>query len=285
MILIIGGTGNIGSEVVRRLNEKGADFKVLARDATKAAASIGADVEIVEGDLSIPETVSAAIEGVEKLFLITPLHLEQVSMKSTAIQAAKNAGVKHIVMSTGMGAGLDAGVEIGRWHGTSQEEVKATGISYTFLQPGFFMQNMLMFADSIRGNGEFYLPLGDSKVCLVDARDIAAVGVAALTEDGHENQEYPITGGEALSMIEAADILSDVVGKEIKYVDVPLEAAKEGMVAVGMPAKLADLMNELYALGPLGHLAGVTDTVITKTGKTPRSFRQFAQDYATAFTG
>lgn len=285
MILVVGGTGNIGSEVVRLLCEKGANFKVLARDKPKTVASLGANVEIVKGDLTAPETVDAAMQGVNKLFLVTPLHLDQVSMKSTAIQAAERAGVKHIVMSTGVGADPDAGVEIGRWHGVNQEEVKKTGIPYTFLQPGFFMQNMLMFSDSIRGNGEFYLPLGDSKVSFVDARDIAAVGVAALTENGHENQAYPITSAEALNCDEVADILSDVVGKTVRFVNVSLEAAKQGMMAAGLPEKLADLMNELYALGPEGHLAYIMDTVEKVTGQPPRSFRQFAQDYASAFKG
>lgn len=283
MILLVGGTGNIGSEVARLLGEKGAAFKILARDKSKASALLGANVEIVHGDLSQPETVSAAMKGVEKLFLVTPLHLDQTSMKSTAIQAAKQAGVKHIVMSTGIGAGPDAGVELGRWHGASQEEVKETGIAFTFLQPGFFMQNMLMFADSIRDNGQFYLPLGDSKVSFVDARDIAAVAVAALTETGYENQEYPITGGEALSMNEIAKVFSDVIGKKVSYIDVPLDAAKEGMVAAGMPEKLADLMNEFYALGPEGYLSYVADTVEKCTSQPPRTFRQFAQDYAGAF--
>jgi len=285
MILVVGGTGNIGSELVRLLAEKDAEFKVMVRDKARAVESIGEDVEIIEGDLNAPESVAAAMQGVDKLFLVTPLHLEQVSMKSTAIQAAKNAGVKHIVMSTGMGADPEAGVEIGRWHAVNQEEVKEAGVSYTFLQPGFFMQNMLMFAESIRGSGEFYLPLGDSKVSFVDARDIAAVGVAALTEDGHENQVYPITGGEALSCDEVANIFSDVTGKEIRYVDVPLEAARQGMIAAGLPEKLADLMNETYALGPEGHLAYVMDTVENVTGQPPRSFRTFAEDYSAAFKG
>lgn len=283
MILVIGGTGNIGSEVVQLLKERDADFKVLARDTSKAATLLGADIDIVEGDLSAPDTVSAAMTGVDKLFLVTPLSLDQVAMKSTAIQAAKQAGVKHIVMSTGIGAEPDAGVEIGRWHGNSQEEVKETGIHYTFLQPGFFMQNMLMFADSIRNGGEFYMPLGDSKVSWVDARDIATVGVISLTQDGHENQAYPITGAEALSCDEIAKILCDVTGKEINYVDIPLEAAKQGMVGAGMPEKLADLMNELYALGPAGHMAYVADTVQTVTGQPPRTFLQFAEDYASVF--
>ncbi len=285
MILVIGATGNIGSEVTRLVVEKGADVRVLARDKAKAMAALGTKVQVVEGDLTQPESLAQAFNGVEKLFLVTPLHLDQVAMKSAAIQAAKAAGVRHIVMSTGIGAAPDAGVEIGRWHGKSQEEVKATGIPYTFLQPTFFMQNMLMFAGAIRDQGAFYLPLGEAKVSWVDARDIALVGAAALTGAGHENKQYPITGGEAVSCTEIAQVLSDVLGKTVSYVDVPLEAAKKGMLDAGMPEKLADLMNELYALGPAGHLAYVADSVKTVTGGAPRSFRQFAQDHAKAFKG
>ncbi|MGE0094219.1 MAG: SDR family oxidoreductase [Alphaproteobacteria bacterium] len=285
MILVIGATGNIGSEVTRQLGAKGAGVRALVRDKAKAEAVLGTKVQLVAGDLSRPETVAAAMDGADKLFLVTPLHLDQIAMKSVAIQAAKLAGVKHIVMSTGIGAGPDAGVEIGRWHGKNQEEVKATGVAYTFLQPTFFMQNMLMFAGTIREQGAFFMPLGDSKVSWVDARDIAQVGVVALTEAGHENKEYPITGGEAVSCAEMAAILSDVLGKGVNYVDVPLAAAKEGMMSAGMPEKLADMMNELYALGPAGHLAYVADTVEAVTGRRPRTFRQFAEDHATSFKG
>ena len=285
MILVIGATGNIGSEVTRQLVAKGVRVRALVRDRAKAEAVLGTKVQLVAGDLSRPETVAAAMDGADKLFLVTPLHLDQIAMKSAAIQAAKPAGVKHIVMSTGIGAGPDAGVEIGRWHGKNQEEVKATGIAYTFLQPTFFMQNMLMFAGTIREQGAFYMPLGDSKVSWVDARDIAQVGVVALTEAGHENKEYPITGGEAVSCAEMAAILSDVLDRGVNYVDVPLAAAKEGMMSAGMPEKLADLMNELYALGPAGHLAYVADTVEAVTGRRPRTFRQFAEDHAAAFKG
>jgi uncharacterized protein YbjT (DUF2867 family) len=285
MILVIGATGNIGSEVARQLVAKGVGVRALVRDRAKAEAVLGTKVQLVAGDLSRPETVAAAMAGVDKLFLVTPFHLDQIAMKSAAIQAAKQAGVKHIVMSTGIGAGPDAGVEIGRWHGKNQEEVKATGVAYTFLKPTFFMQNMLMFAGAIREQGAFHMPLGDSRVSWVDVRDIAQVGVVALTEAGHENKEYPITGGEAVSCAEMAAILSDVLGRAVNYVDIPLATAREGMIAAGMPEKLADLMNELYALGPAGHLAYVADTVEMVTGHSPRTFRQFVEDHVAAFKG
>lgn len=147
------------------------------------------------------------------------------------------------------------------------------------------MQNMLMFADAIRAQGAFYLPLGDSKVSWVDARDIAEVGVVALTGAGHENKEYPITGGEAINCAGMAQTLSVVLGKTVNYVDVSLAAAKEGMTGAGMPEKLANMMNELYALGPAGHLVYVGDTVERVTGHPPRSFHQFVENHAAAFKG
>ena len=107
MILMIGATGNIGSEVTRQLMAKGVEVRALVRDVAKAEAMLGSKVQWVTGDLSRPETVAAAMRGADKLFLVTPLHLDQVAMKSVAIQAAKSAGVKHIVMSTGIGAGPD----------------------------------------------------------------------------------------------------------------------------------------------------------------------------------
>jgi uncharacterized protein YbjT (DUF2867 family) len=283
MILLIGATGTIGSAVARGLAEKQVRFRVLARDPDAAHKALGVGGDFVKGDLFDSESLARAMSGVEKVFLVTPFHLRQIEMKAAAIEAAKEAGVKHIVMSTGIGAGPNAFVEIGRWHGVNQEQVKASGMAYTFLQPTFFMQNMLMAADTSREAGVFYLPLGDSAVAWVDARDIADVGVAALIDQSLENKELPITGGEALTCAALAGILSDVLGREIKFVDVPLQAAKEAMIGAGMPEKLADVMNELYALGPAGHLAHVSPTVREVTGHPPRSFRQFAEDYAGAF--
>lgn len=283
MILVIGGTGTIGSEVARQLAAAGQPFRMLARDTKKAAGVAGDGVEIVQGDIEKPETLGAAMRGVERMFLVTPLHLNQIQMKANAIKAAAAAGVKHVVMSTGVGASLESPVKLGRWHGESEKALKDSGMGWTFLQPTFFMQNFLMSAASIKGQGAFYLPLGDAKVAHVDARDIAAVGVAALTQPGHEGKAYPLTGPQALSCDEIGEIFSEVTGKKISYVGVSLEDAKAAMTAAGMPAELADALNELYALGPAGHLAGILDTVKSVTGAPARSFRQFAGDYAAAF--
>lgn len=280
MILVVGGTGTIGSEVVRLLKEENAPFRVLVRDPAKAEALKVQGIETVAGDLRQPETLPEALQGIERVFVVTPLVPDQVQMRAALIAAAKTAGVKHVVMSTGIGAAPDAPVQIGRWHGENQQQAQESGMAWTFVQPGFFMQNLLMYAEAIRDKGEFYMPLGNGKVSWVDARDIAAVAAKALTEPGHENRAYPVTGPEALSGAELAAILTDVAGHTVNYVPISLDQAKQAMTAMGMTETLADAMNELYALAPAGHLEGVLDTVEQVTGRPARTFQEFARDHA-----
>jgi len=284
MILVVGGTGTIGSEVVRLLKAENAPFRALVRDPAKAESLEAQGVETVAGDLRQPETLPEALQGVEKVFVVTPLVPDQVQMRANLIAAAKTAGVKHVVMSTGIGADPDAPVQIGRWHGENQRQVQESGMAWTFVQPGFFMQNLLMYAEAIRDKGEFYMPLGDGKVSWIDARDIAAVAAKALTEPGHENRAYPVTGPEALSGAELGAILTEVTGHAVNYIPISLDQAKQAMTDMGMPDALADAMNELYALAPAGHLAGVLNTVDKVTGRPARSFRQFAHNHAKVFS-
>ena len=165
----------------------------------------------------------------------------------------------------------------------NQKQLQESGMAWTFVQPGFFMQNLLMYGEAIRDKGEFYMPLGEGKVSWLDARDIAGVAVKALTEPGHENQAYPVTGPDALGGADLATVLTDVSGDTVNYVPISLDQARQAMTAMGMPEPLADAMNELYALAPAGHLAGVLDTVEKDTGHPARSFRQFATDHAATF--
>lgn len=283
MILVVGGTGTIGSAVIDLLKQAGTPFRALVRDPAKKAGLEAQGIDVVAGDLREPATLPAALEGVGKVFVVTPLVPDQVEMRAALIAAAKAAGVRHMVMSTGIGADPQAPVQIGRWHGENQRQLQESGIAWTFVQPSFFMQNMLMFADAIRDQGAFYLPLGDGKVSWIDARDIAAVAAKALTEPGHENKAYPVTGPEALGGDDLAAVLTASLGHEVRYVPVTLEAAKQSMMGMGMPEVLADAMNELYALAPAGHLAAVLDTVTSVLGRPALSFGRFAEDHAAAF--
>lgn len=285
MILVTGATGNIGGEVVRLLREAGVRFRALARDPAKADALRAKGVEVAIADLRRPETLPAAFEGVETVFLVAPLATDQVEMRRNAIRAAKAAGVRHVVMSTGLGADPASPLRLARMHGENQKDLQESGMAWTFLQPTFFMQNLLMSAAEIRDHGTFHLPLDGGRVSWIDARDIAAVGVRALVDGSFENRALPLTGPEALGGEEMARIFTDVLGREVRDLASSLEDAKRAMLAAGMPEELAAGLAELWALAPAGHLAQVSDTVERVTGRPARSFREFVSDHRTTFGG
>ena len=162
MILVVGGTGTIGSEVVRLLQEARQPFKALVRDAAKARELNARGVQTVAGDLREPQSLPAALRGVDKVFLVTPLVPDQVQMRAALIAAAKAASVKHVVMSTGIGAAPASPVQIGRWHGATQQQVQESGMAWTFVSPASSCEP-LMYAQSIRGR-RVHMPLGEGKV-------------------------------------------------------------------------------------------------------------------------
>jgi uncharacterized protein YbjT (DUF2867 family) len=168
-----------------------------------------------------------------------------------------------------------------------QEEkiIEESGVPYTFLRPSGFMQNFVNYlGQTIRNQNAFYLPAGDGKVSFIDARDIAAVAVQALTSDnGHAGKAYTITGQEAISFGEAAEILSNEIGKRISYKDIPEEYARKGMKETGMDDWFIDFMIESYSMIKAGHASRTTTEVERITGRKPIPFTRFVRDYASFF--
>ena len=283
-ILVTGATGASGSFLVDKLATAGAGARALVRSPEKAKAIETLGLATVVGDLDKPETLRPALEGIEKVFLLSAPDPRQAELQGNMVQAAKAAGVRHIVKVSAIGTGgeLDS-TPLGRLHRETEKEIESSGIDYTHLRPNGFMQNCLMFAGTIKTQGAFYAPLGDARVSYVDVRDIAAVAFHTLTSDGHAGKAYDITGPEALSYDDVARELSSVLGREVKYVDLPSEAARGAMIGMGMQAWLADALIELFNLYRNGMAARVTDTVRAVTGQEPVTFAQFAKDYAEAF--
>jgi uncharacterized protein YbjT (DUF2867 family) len=283
-ILVTGSTGTVGSILVKKLAAAGAPARALIRSREKAEAIEKAGIEAFIGDFDKPETLRPALEGIEKVFLLSAPDPRQAELQSNLVQAAKASGVRHIVKLSAIGVGdeLDA-ISLGRLHRETEEEIERSGIDYTHLRPNGFMQNAFMFASTIKSQGAFYAPLGDAKVSYVDARDVAAVAFHTLTEDGHEGKAYEITGPEALSYDDVAREFSSVLGREVKYVDVPADVAREAMIGLGLQAWLADALIELFTFYRNGLAARVTDTVREITNRQPLTFAQFAKDYAQAF--
>lgn len=291
-ILVTGATGNIGSELVKQLSfhGKGKNVRVRAavRSIDKAAKIKDSGVELVETDYEKPTTLSEAFNGVDKLFLNTPFQADMAELTSNIVtEAAKSGTVKHIVKLSVLGAEAEPTITMSRLHRQAEKMIEESGIPFTFLRASGFMQNFVnFFGNSIKSKGAFYVPAGDGKLSFVDVRDIATVGAKVLTDDQHDihnGRAYPITGPEALSYGEAAEILSREVGKKISYVDIAEESARIGLKEIGMNDWFINSMMELYAIVRAGYASYLSSTVEEITGKKPISFSQFARDYAHSF--
>jgi uncharacterized protein YbjT (DUF2867 family) len=286
VILVTGATGTNGSEIVKQLSVAGVRVRAFARNLKKLEAIKGPNVEIAQGDLAKPETIEAALKGVDKVLLLSSVDPFQVELQGNLIAVAKRIGTPYIVKFSGFGADPASFMKFAQWHGKTEKQLEESGIAFTHLQPNVFMQNMLGFTNSIASpQGVFYLPMKDGKVSMVDVRDIAAVAVKVLTESGHEGKKYVITGPEALSFEEVAEKISQAIGKQVTYVNVSPEDFKQAMVQAGQPSWLADSLNELYAVLSAGHGSVVTSVIAEVAKKQPYSFNQFAQDYAEMFKG
>lgn len=283
-ILVTGATGNVGSQVVKQLAAHQVNVIAAVRSPNKAQLLKTDHVSLVEFDTDKVETIEKALQGVDKIFLLTPLVSSMVEVSNNIVEAAKKAGVKHIVKSSGMGAESEPGITLTRWHRAAEKAIEASGIAFTFVRPNGFMQNYAnFFGQSIKTQNTFYMPMGEGKVSHIDARDIAAVASIALTENGHEGKAYEVTGSEALSNTEIAAIISQIVGRKIDYVDVPEAAASDEMKQSGMPEAIVEATMELYGIYKAGYASEVTATVEQVTGNKPIKFEQFVKEYIDFF--
>ena len=279
MILITGASGNAGQEVLRQVAQSGRRVRAAYQSAKKAE-SAPAGVEAVVMDYNQPGTMRAALVGVERVFLVGPVAPNLVELERKATDEIKRSGVRQLVKLSAMGP---RDVMFPGQHRESEDYIQASGVPYTFLRPNGFMQNMVMYnAGTIKTQGAFYGSQGDGKVSHIDLRDIAAAVVKTLTEDGHLGKVYTLTGPEALTNARIAEILSEKVGREIKYVDLPREQLKQALVGAGSPEWSAEGIVDLNALYARGGASEVTGEVEAVLGRKPVAFEEFARDYAEA---
>ena len=283
-ILVTAATSNVGREIVKQLANQNVKVKAAVRSLSRGK-DLPSNVELVEFDLNQPATVEAAFVGVNKAFFMTPLVPNLVDLDTACLNAAKKAGIKQIVKLSIMGADTETDMLLAHSHRESEKLIEASGIPYTFLRPNSFFQNYIIYTgETIKSQAAFFLPLGDGKLSLIDIRDVATVATVVLTENGHAGKAYQITGTEALSNHEVANILSQVLGKTITYIDIPEITARQAMQGNGIPDRQIDMVLGLYAQQKFGNYAVITPTFTDITGKKPISFKQFTQKYADVFT-
>ena len=280
MILITGASGNVGREVLKQVAQTGARVRAAYQSVSKAAAA-PSGVDLVTMDYTQPDTLKAALKGVERVFLVGPPSSSLVSLERKAIDEIKRSGIKHLVKLSAMGG---RAATFPRQHAESEDYIQSTAVPYTFLRPNGFMQNFVNYnAATINTQDAFYGCQGDGKVSHIDIRDIGAVAAKVLTEDGHDGKAYTLTGPAALSNAEIAQILSDDLGREIRYVDLPPAQFKQALLGAGLKEWDADALIDLQRLYGEGGASAVTQDVEFLLGRKPTSFEQFSRDHRQAF--
>lgn len=280
MILITGASGNVGREVLKQIAETGVPVRAAFQSPDKAGA-VPPGVEIVIMDYNQPETVRAALKGVENVFLVGPPTSRLPAMERAAVDEIRSAGAHHIVKLSAIGG---RSAIFPKLHADSEEYIQSSGVPYTFLRPNWFMQNMVNYStETINSQNAFYGCQSDGKVSQIDLRDIGAVAVKVLTEKGHSGKAYTLTGAEALSNLQIAAILSEELGREVRYVDLAPEQMRQAMLGAGVPDWNANAMIDLQRLYRDGGASDVTNDVETLLGRKPIQYQQFSRDYRSVF--
>jgi uncharacterized protein YbjT (DUF2867 family) len=274
MILITGASGNVGKTVLQAVAKTGAKHRAMYRSAAEAAKA-PAGTETVVADFAKPETLGAALKDVHSVYLVCSPIPELVQLESNVIDACVAAGVKHVVLNSALGAG-DYDKSFPSWHRKVEDKLKGTRLSWTILRPNSFHQNVVaFFAPTIRTQGAFYNSMRDTKNSFLDVRDIAAVAAKSLAAGEHAGKIYELNGPEAINYTELAKKVSKVAGREVKYVDIPMDAQKKAMLDQGTPEWLTTALLDLqqyYVNGKGGETDGLLQKLLGRAAITMDEF-------------
>jgi len=278
MILLTGATGTIGQELLSLLSEKDVDILALSRNPPREEKLPG--ITWVKADLAGRDTLPDIFAGAERLFLLTGNVDNMVPLQKNAIAAAEEAGVKHIVKVSALGASDHSRSVIGVWHYNIEQVLRRADLDWTILRPHVFMQNLLDQKESIHEEGRIYAPAGEAEIPMIDTRDIAAVAASVLTEEGHAGKRYTLTGPTPVSYHEIANILSDLLDKPLSYYSETYDEAwhrlrRAGLTPWHIGAQLALASYQREG----GGTRIIKKTVEDITGRPARGFEEFARDY------
>jgi len=280
-ILLIGGTGNVGRHVVSQLSAAGVPFRVMARNPD--AAGLPAEIELVRGDLTVPATLDACLKDIDTVFLVW---VAPPAAASNALECIARRARRIVFLTAPLktphpffqqpNPARDMAERIERL-------IEASGLEWTFVRSGMFAGNARHFwGPQIRAGNVVRWPYLDAPTAPTDERDVAAVAVRALCEDGHDGAEYVITGPESLTQAEQIRTIGRAVSRPLQVEEIPPDAARTDLLPVfGSPVFVNMLINAWAAA--CGQPAFVTSTYAQVTGARPRTFLDWATDYAAEF--
>lgn len=272
VIAVTGSTGAVGGRVARDLAARGIPQRLLVRDASRAPELEGAEVHVA--GYSDADAAVAALTGVETLFMVSASEsADRVDHHRTFVDAAARAGVRSIVYTSFFGAAPDAVFTLGRDHAVTEDVIRASGMSWTFLRDNFYMDMMELFAGD---DGVIRGPAGHGRCSLVSRSDVAATAVAVLLDPAtHADRTYDLTGPEALSMEEVAQKISAVRGHPVRYVDETLDEAYASRAVYGAPPWQVEAWVTTYTAIASGDMAVISGDVEAVTGRPAQSFDEF----------
>jgi uncharacterized protein YbjT (DUF2867 family) len=265
---ITGATGHIGGAVARRLTDDGVPLRLLVRDPSRAPALPGAEVrQAVYGD----PTAVQALRGVATLLMVSGAESDdRVGEHRGFIEAAVEAGVRHVVYTSFVGAGDSSGFLLGRDHGATEAILRESGLTYTFLRDNFYAEVFPFFADE---DGAIKGPAGDGRVAAVSRQDVSEVAALVLRDpEQHAGATYDLTGPVALSLDEVATVLTEVTGRPHRFVDETMEEAKASRSHYGAPEWLVDAWISTYTAIRDGELDAVSDDIPRLLGRPATQF-------------
>jgi len=277
MIVIVGGTGQVGRQVAAQLRERDLPVRVVSRGLNPAAVPPGA--EVARADLADPASLEPHLAGAQALFLVWPFTSPELTASlapKVAETAARHAG-RVVYLSA-----QPAADRPGSFWALVERAIEDSGASWTFLRPTGFAANTLMWADQIRSGNVVRWPFGAAARALIDERDIAAVAVRALTGDGHAGARYLLSGPAVLTQAEQLAAIGQAIGRELRWEELPRQAALQELAATwGDPAFAQTALDAWEWF--VDHPETVTTVVQDITGAPAHSFADWAAANAAAF--
>ncbi|MFD7159053.1 NmrA family NAD(P)-binding protein [Kribbella sp. NPDC059898] len=282
MILVTGATGTVGSEAVQLLSARRQPTRALVRDPSRVAhrGDLAEEIGIVTGDFERPETLTAALRGVDTVILVSPAVPAQ---EITVIDSAARQGVTHIVKVTSK-ASADSPVGRRRGQARIEAHLATTGLAYTLLRSNAYMQNLFALAPMVKQTRGFLMSAGEGQVGMIDARDVAAAACAIATAPtAHAGHTYCLTGPGLITYTDIAKELSGALGHEIEYRQIRTDEHRAAMIRAGVPEAVATSNAQAFGLIAEGDAAWLTDDVAALTGTAPRSLHSFITEHIAAF--
>jgi uncharacterized protein YbjT (DUF2867 family) len=289
VILVTGAAGTSGSAVVREFTRNNVSVRALVRNAEKARAlATLPTVDVVLGNMLRTETLDTVLDGVDRALMISSAGPEMLDTQCRFIDAAKKAGVRHVVKFSGKESGIGFDpmhFRFTRMHEQIEDYLEASDVAWTHLRPSQFMQVYLREAPTIAAERAFFLPLENVMLAPIDVHDVAKVAFAVLRGNGHEGKGYEMTGPEALTMSEVADRISRAIGRTVRYVDVAPAERRQALIARGMSAYMADALDEQGAERRRCPKSKVDLSTHETLDVRPTRFEEFAREHAPIFGG